>query len=203
MLLGPVLFAIALLVGGLSYVYIKQGGALFLPSIDVSSFPEDQRHFFSMKGVKLLATARPSTTLSHLLREIHEGENSKVVSIDLISYDFSYKGYEPGNKWYEALKKVVEKRGKVRLLGGEPGEEREKDLKGLKELGAEVRILDSPPRAHLFLLSRKNGPDFIWSEGWHENDRAVCIAYTRSPSEDDVKMARDYFEERWERGRPL
>lgn len=192
-----VIVLVTILAGALVFVRVKQG-AFFEPNIRVD-FPEDLKPFLKMNKCKYRATANPRHTLLPILKIIRKAKEEDVanVNIDLISHKFDYDGYSPVEEWYQTLREIIKKGGNVNLLGGKLSGE---NLENIMSLGANIRFLTEPPTAHLFIYSHKSKPAFIWFEGEHRDDRAKCVAYTNSPSENDAKIARDYFNNLWERG---
>jgi hypothetical protein len=137
-----------------------------------------------------------------ILEKITEKEEAlSGVEIDVVSYNFNYEGYNPDDNWYKALAKVLEKSGRVKLVGGLPTESRRSSLEELSKKGAEIRYLDHPPKTHIFLYECAKKPLFIWFENEHRGKRATCIAYTTSPSDEDGKHARDFFNNVWNKGK--
>ena len=200
-----VIVVVTTLVGVLLFVRIKQG-AFFEPRFS-ADFPEKLKPFLKTnKHKKLRATANPRHTLLPLLKEITEGEEDlevTKVSVDIMSYEFAYDGYLPTDEWYETLVGILGKKGRINLIGGMPSEENLEGLKKLFSLGANIRILTEQPTTHFFIYSRESNPVFIWFEGDHKNGRAKCIAYTDTPSKDDAKIARGYFDNLWKSGKTL
>jgi hypothetical protein len=200
-----VIVVVTTLVGVLLFVHIKQG-AFFEPRFS-ADFPEKLKPFLKTnKHKKIRATANPRHILLPLLKEITEEEEDlevTKVNVDIMSYKFAYDGYSPTDEWYETLVGILEKKGRINLIGGMPSEENLEGLKKLFSLGANVRILTEPPTTHFFIYSRESNPVFIWFEGDHQDGRAKCIAYTDSPSKDDAKIARGYFDNLWKRGKTI
>lgn len=188
---------VILLAGTLIFERLRHG-AFFEPSVK-EDYPRDLKPFLKMDKSKYRATANPRHTLLPILEKIREEEKEAVASvdIDLIGYKFDYEGYLPGDKWYQTLKKIVEKGGHVNIIGGLPGKEASENV---KTLGANFRFLEEPPTTHLFIYSQKHTPVFIWFEGEHKDGRARCIAYTKSPSKQDIAIAKDYFSNLWASG---
>jgi hypothetical protein len=196
-MIPEVLFAAAILASSLAFILIKQEGAFFVPSVSEENFPEDQRPLLKMNKGKLLTITKPRHTLLPLLKKIAEGD-WKAANIDLISYNFSYGGYNPNDQWYRALKEITKKGGKVNLLGGKPPDE--ETCKNIMSLDANLRFLAVPPTTHIFVYSRESKPAFIWFESWHEDDKAIGVAYTESPCEYDANKAEEFFNNLWEKG---
>lgn len=192
-----VIMLVTILAGALVLARIKQG-AFFKPSIR-ADFPKDLKPFLKMNRCKYLATAYPRHTLLPILKTIRKAKEGDVakVNIDLIGYKFDYVGYSPVDEWYKTLREIIKKGGNVNLLGGKLSGEA---LENVMSLGANIRFLTEPPTAHLFIYSHKSKPAFIWFEGEHRDDRAKCVVYTNTPSENDAKIARDYFNNLWEKG---
>jgi hypothetical protein len=197
MSVAGVITLITILVGALIFARVKQG-AFFKPRIK-ADFPEDLKPFLKMNKCKYLATAYPRHTLLPILKAIRKAkeEDAAKVNIDLMSYKFDYEGYSPEEEWYKTLREIIKKGGNVNLLGGKLSGEA---LENVRSLGANIRFLTEPPIAHLFIYSHESKPAFIWFEGDHRDDRAKCVVYTNTPSENDAKMARDYFNNLWEKG---
>jgi hypothetical protein len=198
-----VIMLITILVGALIFARVEQG-AFFKPRFS-ANIPEKLKPFLETnKHKKIRATANPRHTLLPLLKGITEEDlDATKASVDLISYKFAYDGYSLTDEWYETLVGILKKGGGINLIGGMPNEENLEGLKKLILLGAHIRILTEPPTTHFFIYSRESNPVFIWFEGDHRDGRAKCIAYTDSPSEDDVKIAREYFDNLWKRGKTM
>lgn len=196
-LMGIVLLLV-ILIGVLILVRVKHG-AFFEPNIR-SDYPEDLKPFLKMNRSTYRATESPRHKLLQKLEEIRKRreEDVKKVSVDLIGYEFNYEGYSPDDAWYQTLMKIIKKGGKVRLIGGKP--RNEDTLKNIMELGADIRFLETPPTAHLFIYSQELKPHFIWFEGEHTDNRATCVAYTKHPNEQDADAAINYFDHLWETG---
>lgn len=198
-LLGIMLFLV-ILIGVLVLVRVKHG-SFFEPNIR-ADYPKDLKPFLKMNRSTYQATASPRHKLLPVLEKIRDRKEEDVekVSVDIIGYKFNYEGYSTNDKWYQTLRDIIVKGGHVRLLGGNP--ENDETLKNIKALGADIRFLKPPPTAHLFIYTHEL-KHFIWFEGEHSDNRAICVAYTKHPSEQDVSVAMDYFDSLWKTGESI
>lgn len=195
------LVAVTSFVCGLLFFRIKK--LPFFEPIFRADFPEELKPFFRMNRCKYRATANPRHKVLPELKKIVKESDARNVNVDIIAHKFEYGGYTPTDKWYTTLVEILKKGGGVNLIGGNPSEDKLKSLWVLKKLGANIRFLTEPPITHLFIYSLESNPTFIWFEKEHKDERATCIAYTRSPNDKDAELAKDYFGNIWGDGTPI
>jgi len=143
------------------------------------------------------------TIIGVLLPELEKASEGSEFKI--MSYKFEYKAWDPKNKFYNKIKELLEDEDiSVKLLGGMPNKELYRSsLKSLFELGAEIRILEEPPTSHVFIHNSLNGKKFIWFEFEHKNEQAICVSYTKYPSQNDLGFANNYFDVEWKKAMPF
>ena len=133
-------------IGVLILVRVKHG-SFFEPNIK-SDYPENLKPFLKMNKSKYQATTSPRHKLLPVLEKIRDRKEDDVekVHVDIIGHKFNYEGYSTDDTWYQTIKDIVEKVGRVRLLGGNP--ENDETLKNIESLGADIRFLKTPPQLH-------------------------------------------------------
>lgn len=198
-MIGTIPFAVTALivVSIMGFVRLKSG-RLFEP-VFRDDFPSEFKPFMKMHRARYRATANPRHTLIPILKKNLKLADVSQVQCDIIGYRFGYEGYASSDDWYKTISGIIEKKGKMRLIGGDPTQ----DLSKLVDSGAEIRILEEPPTTHIFICKRRGNRYFIWFELEHKDGMATCVTYTSAPSEEDIKLAKDYFSRLWESGVPF
>ena len=186
---------------GLLFFYIKK--IPFFEPIFRADFPEELKPFFRMNKCKYRASAKPRHKVLPELKKIIKKDDAKDVTVDVIAHKFLYGGYTPTDDWYITLVKILRKGGKINLIGGIPGKDKHEILWELKKEGANIRFLSEPPITHLFIYLRDSTPAFIWFEKEHKDEKAIGIAYTKSPSDADAELAKGYFDNIWQDGKAI
>jgi hypothetical protein len=193
--------AIIILFISLMIFYIKK-----IPLFELSfsrDFPEELKPFYKMHKGHYRASAYPRHKVLPVLQRIVQKNNIKNVTVELIAHKFDYGGYNPSDSWFQTLIKILEGGGSVKIVGGVPNEKRMDTLEKLIKAGAQIRLLQEPPKTHIFIYYEKTSPTFIWFELEHVDEKARGIAYTDSPSEKDKELAKNYFASIWDFGSEL
>jgi len=126
--------------------------------------------------------------------------------IKIVSYRFEYEpAWDRESEFYNLIKEFSKDEGiSVMLLGGMPSSDEYKEsLQKLYDTGADIRILEEPPTAHLFVYNSPSGKNFVWVEAEHKNYGAKVVPWFDEPDAECVEYANKCFDELWDTGAPF
>ncbi len=174
------------------------------PRVIVNNLPEELKPFLEIGEMqaKWFPFCKPDSKLPRIIENALAQEDLEKICIKAVSYRFGE--YYKNSKLCKTLEKYLKNGTKLKLVGGKPEkQEIYESLGKLYSLGGEIRVLEEPPVTHVFGCYKGENSILVWFEGDDRNDeKAMAVIYTDSPSKRYGKLAETYFESLWKKGMP-